>query len=274
MLALISMATAQLGLAGSVLFLGALSAEGAASLRLAWAALLIVVIVRPWRHKYTISTIRNGIILGVATAGMSILFMAAAVRIPLGTASAIEFLGPLCIAALTRQGRHSWVWPLSAAIGVLLLTQPWQGSTDLVGICFAAAGACCYAGYILFTQRIGDSSDGLKGLGISMPIAAVVAIPVAGLETFTALTVETVLVGLTLAALVPFLPFILELFALRRLTTAAFATLMCFEPAFALLAGLFLLGQVPNVLGILGIACVIIAGIGATRTGSRQVLVE
>src|SRR5207247_44188 len=62
----------------------------------------------------------------------------------------------------------------------------------------------------------------------------------------------------------------LEMSALRRLTTAAFGTLMCLEPALALLAGLALLGQVPQVWALVGVALVVAAGLGAVRTGARQ----
>jgi hypothetical protein len=69
---------------------------------------------------------------------------------------------------------------------------------------------------------------------------------------------------------VPVIPFSLEMFALRRLTTAAFGTLMCLEPAIALLAGLALLHQVPRLWSLTGIALVVIAGLGAERTGARS----
>jgi inner membrane transporter RhtA len=74
---------------------------------------------------------------------------------------------------------------------------------------------------------------------------------------------------LGLAALHPVLPFSLELLALRRLTTAAFGTLMSLEPAIALLAGLLVLGQVPGPAPAVGVIFVVIAGIGATRAGDR-----
>ena len=58
--------------------------------------------------------------------------------------------------------------------------------------------------------------------------------------------------------------------ALRRLSTAAFGTLMSLEPAFALLVGLVLLGQVPRWLAAVGVALVVVAGLGAERTGARS----
>ena len=61
----------------------------------------------------------------------------------------------------------------------------------------------------------------------------------------------------------------ISLLALRRLTTGAFGTLMALEPAFALLVGLVFLGQLPGLLPLVGILCVVAAGIGAQRTGAR-----
>src|SRR5207237_10071132 len=89
-------------------------------------------------------------------------------------------------------------------------------------------------------------------------------------ESTKALTPHLLLVGFGLALLLPVIPFALEMSALRRLTTAAFGTLMCLEPALALLAGLALLGQVPQVWALAGVALVVAAGLGAVRTGARQ----
>lgn len=57
--------------------------------------------------------------------------------------------------------------------------------------------------------------------------------------------------------------------SLRRLTAKAFGTLMSLEPAIALLAGLLLLGQIPAMASAAGVIFVVIAGIGAVRTGAR-----
>ena len=55
---------------------------------------------------------------------------------------------------------------------------------------------------------------------------------------FDRMTPEILLIGIGLAILLPVVPFALEMLALRRLTTAAFGTLMALEPAFAMLVGL------------------------------------
>ena len=92
---------------------------------------------------------------------------------------------------------------------------------------------------------------------------------VSGPSVIPALTPHLVLAGLGLALLLPVVPFSLEMYALRRLTTAAFGTLMCLEPALALIAGFALLGQVPRAWSLAGVAFVVAAGLGAERTGAR-----
>ena len=208
-------------------------------------------------------------VLGVVTGAVTLLFMAALARLPLGTASALEFLGPLGVAVARGRGGTK-VWPVLAGAGVLMLTQPWEGDVDLLGVGFALAAACCWAAYILLTQHVGDGVEGIKALAVTMPVAALTATVVAGPTTFGRLTPQILLLGIGLAILLPVVPFTLELLALRRLTTSAFGTLMSLEPAFALLVGLVLLDQVPDVLAVAGIAFVVTAGIGAARTGARH----
>ena len=266
--AVTAMLTVQVGIAASVGLFDRVGPEGAAFLRLAWAGLILLVLVRPRRAQFTRSSFLSCVALGTVTAGVTMLFMAAVARLPMGTASALEFLGPLGVAVLRSHGRGR-AYALLAAVGVLLLTEPWRGGTDPVGVAFALGAALCWAAYILLTQKVGDEVTGITGLAVSMPVAGLVATVVAGPATFGALTWEILLYGLGLAILLPVVPFVLELLALRRLTTGAFGTLMALEPAFALLVGLVLLHQVPGPLPVVGILCVIAAGIGAQRTGAR-----
>jgi inner membrane transporter RhtA len=264
-----SMLCVQLGLAVSVSLIDQIGAEGTAWLRLVWAGALMLVIGRPRRSDFTRSSFVSSVLLGVVIAGLTLLFMAAVARLPLGTASALEFLGPLGVAvARGRSGR--FVWPPIAAVGVLLLTEPWSGTADPVGVAFALAAAACWAAYILLTQRVGDQVAGVTGLSVSMPVAALVASLAVGPGAIGQMTWQLWLAGIGLAVLLPVVPFALEMLALRRLTTAAFGTLMSLEPAFALVIGLLLLGQVPSMLAVLGIGFVVTAGIGAERTGGRE----
>lgn len=266
------MSCVQLGLAASVDLFARVPPEGVAALRLVWAGLLLLVIARPRPSSFTRSSLGAAALLGVVTAGLTMLFMAAVARIPLGTASAVEFLGPLGVAVLRGRGR-GLVWPVLAAAGVVLLTEPWRGGADPVGLGFALAAAGCWGGYILLTQRVGDRVTGLQGLAVSMPVAGLVSAVVAAVTVpglVSVLTGPVLLAGLGLALLLPVVPFAFEMLSLRRLTTAAFGTLMALEPAIALLVGLVVLGQLPRPLGVLGILLVVTAGVGAARTGARE----
>ena len=267
-MALASMCCVQLGIAASIGLFDQIGAEGAAWLRLAWAGVVLGLVGRPWRATFSRSGLLTCVALGVVIAAMTLLFMAAVSRLPLGTASALEFLGPLGV-AIVRGKAVARAWAVVAGTGVLLLTEPWHGTTDAVGVGFALAAAACWAAYIVLTQRAGDAVTGLSALSISMPVAAVATTVFVGPSVIGDITGELLLVGLGLALLLPVIPFSLELLALRRLTTAAFGTLMSLEPGIALVIGLVVLGQVPGLGAIAGIVLVVIAGVGAERTGAR-----
>jgi inner membrane transporter RhtA len=264
-----SMLCVQVGLALAVTLIDDIGVEGAAWLRLAWAGILLLLIVRPRRAAFTRSSFAMCVVLGVVTAAITLLFMAAIDRIPLGTASALEFLGPLGVAVAHGKGRQRFVWPGLAAGGVLLLTQPWAGAVDPIGVMFALGAALCWACYILLTQRVGDEVAGINGLAVSMPVAALVATVTVGPAVFGRMTPEILIIGIGLAILLPVVPFALELLALRKLTTAAFGTLMALEPGFAMIVGFIVLDQVPGAAGAVGICFVVAAGIGAARSGAR-----
>jgi inner membrane transporter RhtA len=269
-MALASMLCVQLGLAASVGVFDQVGPGGAAWLRLSWAGLLVLVLVRPRLRGLDRSTLLACAGLGVVTATLTLLFMAAVDRIPLGTASALEFLGPLGVAVARSSSRRALLWPLLAATGVVLLTQPWQGTVDPVGVTFALGAALGWACYILLTKAVGDELAGLQGLAISLPVAGLVATVVVGPSTLPQLTWHVVVVGLGLAVLLPAIPFSLELLALRRLPTATFGTLMSLEPAIALVIGTVVLHQAPGLWPVVGIGFVVAAGVGAERSGARD----
>lgn len=263
-----SMLCVQLGAAVSVGLFVRIGPGGAAWLRLVWAGIVLLVIVRPKPSAFTKSGFVTCLALGVVTAIMSMAFMEAIARLPLGTASALEFLGPLTVAVTHGRGGRK-LWPLLAAAGVLLLTNPWHGSPDPAGIGFALAAAAGWAGYILLTQRAGDEVTGISALAVSMPVAGIAATLIEGPSVIGHLTWQVLLVGLALALLLPVVPFSLELLALRRLNTTAFGTLMSLEPGVAVLVGVVVLHQIPHLGAVAGIALVVTASVGAQRAGTR-----
>lgn len=269
-LAVVAMLCVQLGSALAVGLFPAVGPVGTAWLRLVAGGLILAVLVRPRRSDIPRTAVVPMLALGVATATMAVAFLVALDRIPLGTTVAIEFLGPLSVAAIRSRERRMLLWPALALVGVLLLTRPWDGAVDAIGLLAAAIGAVGWGAYILLTQHVGDQVAGVRGLAITIPMAALITIPFGLPQALGGISWHVVVAAFGLAVLVPVLPWSLEMLALRRLTTTAFGTLMALEPALAVLIGAIILHQPPAPVQILGVILVVIAGMGAERTGHRD----
>lgn len=268
-LAVAAMLSVQLGSALSVGLIDDVGAGGTAWLRLTAGALIFLLIARPPLRSIRRADLLPLLGLGVATGLMTIAFLAAIERIPLGTAVAIEFLGPLTVAAVHSRRALALVWPIVALAGVVLLTEPWNAGFDAIGIGWAALAAAGWGTYIVLTQRVGDRFTGIRALSITIPIAALTAAIVGIPQAAGHITLEVVAVAIGLGLLLPVIPFALEMLALRRMNPNAFGTLMAVEPAIGLLLGLLVLAQLPSALQILGIALVVTAGAAAQWSGHR-----
>ncbi len=264
------MLSVQVGSALSTHLFVTVGPAGTAWLRLTAGAVMFVAISRPRVRGLTRSDLGSVVALGVATGVVTVAFLSAIERIPLGTAVAIEFLGPLGVAVFHRPNARRLIWPAMALAGVVLVTEPWSGAIDPVGVILAVVAGCGWATYIVLTQRVGDRLAGLRGLSLTIPIAAMTAAIVGIPQAAGHLGGQVVVAAVGLAILMPVLPMSLELLSLRRLTTGAFGTLMALEPALGLLVGLAVLSQVPSPLQTIGIVLVVVAGVGAERGGHRD----
>lgn len=269
-LAATAMLSVQLGSALSIDLIRDVGPAGTAWLRLSIGGIIFVALVRPPLRAIRGRDLPVLLGLGVATGVQMIAFLAAIERIPLGTCVAIEFLGPLTVAAARAHNRRSLAWPALALVGVALLTQPWRGTLAPAGLWLAALSAVGWAAYIVLTQQVGDRFAGLSGLAITVPIAAIATAIVGIPQASGRLTLGVVLAGAGLALLLPVLPFACELVALRHLSPTAFGTLMALEPAIGVVLGLLVLHQALSVVQILGITLVVLAGTAAQRTGPRR----
>ncbi len=265
LMCLLSMTSIQFGAAFSSPAIGLYGAAGASWLRLGFAALILVAIVRPPIFRYSRRQWLGALVLGTVTACMTMSFFAAIQRIPLGLLVAIDFLGPLSVAAFGYGIGWRLVWPLVAGIGVLFLARDGQGWVgNLPGVMFALASAVGWAIYIILTKKVGAAFKGFEGLAMSLMVAAVVATPFGLPASIGSLSWEGLGEMLGLAILVPLLPYALEMVALRRMPTASFGILMSLEPALGALAGFLVLSQPMTLLQMLGTAFVVAASVGAT----------
>jgi len=268
-MAVTAMLSVQLGAALSVGLISTAGPAGTAWLRLSAGAVILLILARPPLRSLRRRDIPTLFTLGVTTGLLTTTFLGAIERIPLGTAVAVEFLGPLTVAAMRAHHRRALAWPALALVGVLLLTRPWLGEVDLIGLALAGLAAVGWGAYILLTQRVGDRFAGIGGLTLTIPVAAATAAVVGIPQAAGHLTPALIATAFGLAVLLPVLPFSLELLALRHMTPTAFGTLMALEPAFGVLIGLLVLQQEPSGIQILGIALVVLAGAAAQRGGRR-----
>ena len=268
-LAITAMLSVQLGSALSVDLIEEVGAAGTAWLRLSMGAVIFLIIARPPLSRVRRTDVPVLLGLGVTTGLVTIGFLSALEYIPLGTAVAIEFLGPLTVAALRTHSARALVWPALALGGVVLLTEPWHGEVNLMGVMYAALAAVGWGIYITLTQRIGDRFTGISALSLTIPVAALTAAVIGVPQAVGHLDLGVLAVAAGLAVLLPVLPFALEMLALRRMTATAFGTLMALEPAMGLLLGLIILHQQPSPIQLVGILLVVVAGAAAQRDGRR-----
>ncbi len=252
----------------------AIGPGGTTWLRLTWAALILLLctgrslwpVLRAARRADLLATV----LLGGVSAGMMLLFSQAAARLPLGTATSLEFLGPLAVAVASLRRRAELGWLVLAAGGVLLLTAPWAaGGADTAGVLFGVGSGACWALYVIGTQHVGSRFSAQHGLALSLTVAALCTAPF-GAPAVVAHPRWTVLAaGAGIALLMPLAPFLLEMKALQRMGRTAYGTLVGLEPAVSMTAGLVLIAQTPTALQLAGTALVVTAGIGAARGESR-----
>ncbi|WP_343029905.1 EamA family transporter [Kocuria coralli] len=271
-MAVAAMLAVQLSNALSVPVIEQVGAGATAWLRMCFGAVFLWMIARPALRSLRGKDIPALIALGVVTGFMTTFFLAAVERIPLGTAVAIEFLGPLTVAGLMSKHHNALVWPLLALVGVVLLTEPWHGRIDLAGVGFALAAGTCWGLYNLLTQHVGDRFSGISGLSLTIPVASLATLPVGLPQVIGGEFSWWVLaVAAGIALITPVIAFGLEMLALRRMTHTAFGTLLSIEPAFGILIGLLVLSQQPTLMQLAGIGLVIVAGTAAQRGSKRPV---
>jgi inner membrane transporter RhtA len=261
------LACQEVGAAFAVLLFPSVGALGMVALRLTFSALILLAIARPSVRGRSRGDWMTVVLFGLALAVMNGLFYEALARIPLGAAVTIEVLGPLVLSVATSRRASSWLWAVLAFVGVFLLGQGSFGELDPVGVLFAAGAGASWAGYILLSSRTGSRFERLDGLALAMAIGAVLTLPL-GLAVAGPAIVrpDILLLGAAVAVLSSTIPYALELFALRRIPSSSFAILMSLAPAIAALAGVVLLAQHISIVGVIAIALVVIASIGAVRS--------
>ncbi|MCU0119311.1 threonine/homoserine exporter RhtA [Pseudomonas sp. B2M1-30] len=269
-LLLIAMASIQSGASLAKSMFPVVGAQGTTTLRLVFASVIMLILLRPWRAKLTAKSLRTVIVYGMALGGMNFLFYMSLQTIPLGIAVALEFTGPLAVAIYSSRRAIDFLWIALAAVGLLLLipTGATTASLDLTGASYALGAGVCWALYILFGQKAG-ADNGVTTAALGVMIAALFVAPIGIFHAGAALLTPALIpVAIGVAILSTALPYTLEMVALTRMPTRTFGTLMSIEPAIGALSGLLFLQEYLSLSQWMAILCIILASVGATLTMS------
>lgn len=247
-------------------------APGVTALRLALGTLMLVVVFKPWRLRFTREQRLPLLTYGISLGAMNYMFYLAIQTVPLGIAVALEFVGPLSVALFGSRRAVDFLWVILAVLGLwyLLPLGDNVSHVDLTGAALALGAGACWAIYIISGHKAGEE-HGPATVALGSLIASVIFVPVGVLQAGDLLWHWSVLpLGIAVALLSTALPYSLEMIALARLPTRTFGTLMSMEPALAALSGMIFLGETLNFQQVAALMCIVIASVGSTLTLRRD----
>ena len=251
--------------AGAAVAVGLFDRLGAPTVgwwRIVLAAVVLLAWRHPWRRRWTRRDVVAAALFGVVLAGMNVVFYVAVDHLPLGVAVAIEFLGPVAVAAVTGRGWRERAAIVVAASGVVLLAGVTLGSgipreDAVIGLIAVLAAAACWAGYIVLGKRVAHAGSGVDGLALGMAAGAVAFAPFFAWSTPEVVTdLPLLLFLLVVAVCSSVVPYVLDQVVLRRVGMATFSVLLALLPATAVLVGAVVLQQVPTWPELAGLALV------------------
>ncbi|MGI9059931.1 MAG: EamA family transporter [Ktedonobacteraceae bacterium] len=262
-----------LGPAFAVLLFSNVSVLGVAWFRIASAAVVFAAWRRPWRFFVGISWSQRRVLLalGIVLALMNACFYLAISRIPLGTVGAIEFLGPITLAALGARTPRNIGALLLAAGGGWLLTDVRFGGESL-GFLFAFANCGFFMLYVILGHRIAQDGGaaGIDRLGAAMLIALVTITPIGITGALPAMTQPLlILAGFGVGVCSSVIPYVSDQLAMARLPRATFALLLSLLPASAAIIGIVVLHQIPTLVEVAGVLLVA-GGVAVHKEAAAQ----
>lgn len=269
---LAAMACFQLGASFAKGLFPAVGPQGAATLRIVIAAVMLLAAIRPWRNWPAKAPLWPLFGLGLSSAGAMLMFYEAISRLPQGVAIALQFLGPLAIALVGSRRPRDLVWAVLAGLGVWALVGRGVGEAPLnpVGVAWALGAAGGWAGYIVCGRAAGQAF-GRSAAALATTVAAVLVLPV-GIAHAGAALLDLRLAPLALAVALfsTAIPFSLELYAMPRLPARTFSVFASLEPAVGALCGFVLLHEALSPMQLAGLAAVIAAAAGAAWSTTAE----
>ena len=230
-----------------------------ATLRVLGAALVLILLRRSWRRSLKDLDMFWTASFGIVLAGMNLCFYLAIDNLPLGNAVAIEFLGPIAVAAAGHRSARNLVSLIVASLGVLLLAQVTSEGT-VTGVLFALAAGTLWGFYIVLGSKVARTGAHLDGLGIGMLIGGLAIFP-SSLHTIDRAfdSPLLMLVALSTGVLGNVVPYGIDQLVFRRISNTRFAFLQSLLPATAACVGILVLRQKTSIGELVGIGLIIFA---------------
>ena len=262
-----------LGPAFAVLLFAQVTVLGVTWLRIASAAIVFVVWRRPWRIVATQSWAQrcNLLAFGAVLGLMNACFYQAISRLPLSTVGAIEFIGPVLLAAVGLRTKRNIAALIFAAVGGWVLTDVRLVGEPL-GYLFAFANCALFMLYVVLGHRIAQNggTTGIDRLGLAMLIAMLTISPLGFTSALPAFRQPGLLLaGIGVGICSSVIPYVCDQLAMARLSRATFALLLALLPASAVVIGIIVLHQIPTVAEVVGI---LLVAIGVALHKERDVL--
>ncbi|WP_414147157.1 threonine/homoserine exporter RhtA [Erwinia sp. BNK-24-b] len=267
-LLLIAMISIQGGAALAKTLFPVVGAPGITALRLGLGTLILCLVFKPWRLRFSRQQILPLLCYGLALGAMNYSFYLSIRTVPLGIAVALEFVGPLTLALAGARKLLDFVWVALALAGLWWLLPLGDSiyGVDIKGALLALLAGACWAVYILSGRRAG-AEHGPATVAMGSLIASLVFVPLGFTFADSGIWSLAILpVALAVAVLSSAFPYSLEMVALTRLPAKTFGTLMSLEPAMGALSGMLFLGENLTLPQWAGLLAIVLASVGTTLT--------
>jgi inner membrane transporter RhtA len=208
---------------------------------------------RGWSRRHLL----GAAVFGTATALMNMFFYLGIDRIDLGKSVAIEFIGPITVAAVMTRTRRNALALLSAAVGVVTLGGVEIGDNAL-GMLFILLASAMWAAYIVVGSKVAQIRSGVAGLGVGLAIGSLVLTPVGAPWSGPVWgSVTLLLLCCATGVFSNAIGYGIDQFTLRRIPIRRFSVLSALLPVTALAVGWIALDQQPSALDLTGMALVL-----------------
>lgn len=227
-------------------------------LRVIGAALaLFAVSWRSVRRQWTRAELGAAALFGVTTTLMNVFFYLAIDRLPLGKGVAIEFIGPITVAAArTRTSRNAGALVL-AALGVAVLSGL-ELDSEALGLLYIFLASAMWASYIIIGAHVARLDRGVAGLGVGLAIGALVVAPIGAPGSGPAFAAPHLLaLCLLVGVFSNAIGYGIDQHIMRRIPIRRFSVLLALLPVTATVVGFVALGQTPTAIDLVGMALVL-----------------